>query len=217
MSEIVAQKKCNKCKTVKPCFEFYKNKGHKDGFSSLCKTCVDTSNRSWENENPEKTRSYIRKWRDSHKEEEIERIKKYKKDHKEKVRASARKYTNKNSEKINSRSREYYKEHAKEKSDKEKTYRANNPGKNTEYWNNRRARKIGNGGSVTEKEWHDLKNKYSHTCLCCKKTDVKLTMDHVIPLCLGGKHIIENIQPLCGSCNSSKHTKTTDYRPKEKV
>lgn len=46
-------------------------------------------------------------------------------------------------------------------------------------------------------------------CSYCKKeTGPKLrTIDHVIPLHLGGKHEIGNLRMACGSCNSSKQDK----------
>jgi 5-methylcytosine-specific restriction endonuclease McrA len=78
----------------------------------------------------------------------------------------------------------------------------------------RAAAKLASGGVITPQEWEALKKKYNHTCLKCKRRepDIKLTLDHVKPLRLGGENTISNAQPLCGSCNSSKGAKWIDYR-----
>lgn len=81
----------------------------------------------------------------------------------------------------------------------------------------RRVLKLNGGGSHTLKEWQDLKESFAHMCLCCKKQEpfIKLTEDHIIPLILGGSDNIDNIQPLCASCNTRKYNKVIDFRIKE--
>ncbi|RPJ70859.1 MAG: HNH endonuclease [Alphaproteobacteria bacterium] len=88
----------------------------------------------------------------------------------------------------------------------------NNPVRTLLNGHTRRARKKENGGIITKKEWEELLEKYNYTCLSCGRTDVKLTLDHVVPIFLGGENLIKNAQPLCKSCNSKKHTKIIDYR-----
>jgi len=41
----------------------------------------------------------------------------------------------------------------------------------------------------------------------------RYTLDHIIPLSLGGKLVLKNTQLLCRSCNSSKNDKIIMYRP----
>lgn len=96
-----------------------------------------------------------------------------------------------------------------------KRWRKNNPDKVRYYKYKRRAlEKIGNG--FTEKQWNDMKFDCNYTCLKCgrKEPDIKLSIDHIISLSIGGLHEFDNIQPLCIPCNVQKQIDTTDYRKK---
>lgn len=79
----------------------------------------------------------------------------------------------------------------------------------------RKIRRMGAPGSHTLTEWKALKRKYGFRCLMCglREPLIKLTVDHVIPISLGGSDDISNVQPLCAPCNASKGTKTIDLRP----
>lgn len=68
-----------------------------------------------------------------------------------------------------------------------------------------------NGGSHTPAEWRALLIRFNHRCAACgRKRNV--AKDHIIPVAHGGSSNIDNIQPLCRSCNSKKGTDHTDYR-----
>jgi hypothetical protein len=67
-------------------------------------------------------------------------------------------------------------------------------------------------GKFTAAEWRQLIQYYKNTCLCCGRSDVPMTPDHVIPISKGGTGFIENIQPLCLKCGLRKNAKHIDYR-----
>ena len=71
-------------------------------------------------------------------------------------------------------------------------------------------------GSHTNTQWENKKKEHNYRCTICKDTEKqikekwkhttspKLTKDHIIPINKGGMDYIENIQPLCISCNAKK-------------
>jgi 5-methylcytosine-specific restriction endonuclease McrA len=75
---------------------------------------------------------------------------------------------------------------------------------------NYRARKAGAQGEITDIEWDTLRARFGGRCVGCGQ--VGAGMDHIVPLSRGGMHTIDNIQPLCQSCNSAKRNEIIDLR-----
>lgn len=71
------------------------------------------------------------------------------------------------------------------------------------------ARKI---GTHSTKEWESLVMEFGGKCVRCQRDDASVGRDHIIPIYQGGGDGIDNIQPLCGRCNSSKGPETTDWK-----
>jgi 5-methylcytosine-specific restriction endonuclease McrA len=188
-----AKKKCPTCRKSKPISEFYKDKSRKDNLTPRCKECHDKSVKKWQTKNAEKLRETSLKWKHTHREQRNEQNKKWAKAHPDKRRKTFAAWRDKNPE-------------------YGKNWRKSNKEKIRHYEQNRRARILGNGGVLTEDEWYAILDFYGHKCLCCGRDDMKLTIDHVIPIFHGGKHSADNVQPLCGPCNSRKKDKHIDYR-----
>lgn len=176
------KKTCPRCWDTKPIEEFTKDATEKDGRYYCCAECRREINRRYRANNPEKARDY-----------RINRL------DPEKQRLSQKKYRD---------------SHVELRREKFKEFRSANLDKVHEWERNYRARKAGNGGVITADEWLALKKFYNFTCLCCKRQEpeIKLELDHVLPISKGGKHEAANAQPLCRSCNAQKHVKHIDYR-----
>ena len=155
----------------------------------------------------QKNKEYIKKQRQEYYQNHKEQKREYQQSNRERIQTYHREYNKKyritHREILNSNVRRYNKIHRKKLKIKERL----------------RQYQLKISGSHTLGEWETLKAQYNWTCPACGKTEleIKLTEDHIIPLSKGGSNNIENIQPLCGPCNSKKSTKIIIYSPEEEI
>jgi 5-methylcytosine-specific restriction endonuclease McrA len=180
---------------IKPCARCGSTERYKNG---RCRRCSLEYQRAWHKANPGKRRQYMRTFR---------------KAHPERIRQETRRYREANREKVRRARRDWYEANRERAAEYTRRWCANNLDRRRQHYNRYRARKNGAAGSYTAEEWKALLDHYEHRCLCCGRSDVPMTVDHIVPLCQGGSNEISNLQPLCLSCNTSKGTKYIDYRP----
>lgn len=87
-----------------------------------------------------------------------------------------------------------------------RAYRRAHPEKYAMSKHKRRALEAGAEGHFTEEDWFRIKALQNNKCKMCGE-EKKLTVDHIKPLSRGGSNHPENIQGLCGICNSRKWAK----------
>ena len=66
-------------------------------------------------------------------------------------------------------------------------------------------------GTHTEAQWKEMVKFFGSRCVRCG-AEGPVIRDHITPIYQGGSDGIENIQPTCKSCNSSKGREAVDYR-----
>jgi hypothetical protein len=211
--DIVAHKRCSKCGEAKPLDEFPKDKACKDGTRADCKSCKAAQNKAYRAGRVEEYKKTKHAYYIAHRDHCLEKAKEWHLNNLERSKLNKYLYVarnrNKQRESVKKASEKWRKNHPEYK----RGWIEDNPNKGREYNWTRRTRRKNCGGHFTAKQWEVLLEKYGNKCLCCGRSDVKITADHVVPLRLGGSNTIGNIQPLCKSCNCKKALKIIDYRP----
>ena len=66
--------------------------------------------------------------------------------------------------------------------------------------------------AVSKRLRYEILRRDNHTCRYCGAAapDVKLTVDHVVPVALGGTDVAENLVAACGPCNAGKSSSSPD-------
>ena len=176
---------CLECKRESRRESTKRNKATREAYEATHKEQRKEIQRKWKANNPEKYKASRKN-----------SLGKWIAENRDKVRGYVKKWNDKNRGKVN----EYH-----------KVWKAKNPDKVATSRHNTRAQRKGAEGKHTAQEWRELCERYGNKCLCCGE-EKPLSVDHVIPLSKGGTNYIDNIQPLCLTCNKRKNTKTIDYR-----
>ena len=233
-------KHCSTCKQRRCLGNFHRFVHSKDGFRTTCKICrkeereteefkakrreqdrknadsINKRKRDAYSLNPELHRQRNKTWRDKHPEAARTSMQKYNRS--EKGKARERRWRELNPKKVKTIRANSWSLHWEAYMPKILAYRQSHRLEHRLHAlprnAKRRTMKTHAGGSFTLAEWETLKSKYDYTCLKCGKCEpeIKLTADHIIPVVKHGTSFINNIQPLCGPCNTSKGTKIIDYR-----
>ena len=184
MSNSLHVKICKNCgcsyesRFCKPC-----KKDYLRNYRIANKQRIDEQILEWKKKNPDKRQSTLKKWRDSNPNRDKD-------------------YYKKNAEKIKQRTKVWY-EANKERST---AYKLEYNKKNPEVRVTGKAKRRSAIG-VYRLPYGTIPTIYAKQngkCACCGQTLIKYHVDHIMPLCLGGKHIPENLQLLLPRCNLKK-------------
>lgn len=177
------QKVCTKCGESKLLSYFHKRTLSKDGLMSQCKDCVNTRIRANYKANPE---------------DKIAKTRQYHLDHPEWSKETLRNWHVKNRDERNARVK------ARLATDVEfREYRRKLVARKE---HERRAQKAGTKFIKISQDIYDsILLEYNNCCWICELPVDKVFWDHVKPLAKGGAHIVDNLRPACGPCNSRKN------------
>lgn len=202
----------------------------KYGRKSKCKSCLADYERLRREVSPlteeqrEVGRQRTRAWSAANLERKAASSLAYSRAHPDRMKASAYKWRAKNPDKareINLRwlakpgskekARSAVKAWSEANPEKLKTASRNWHTENQHYWRLRAEAFSKVLADFTFEQWLEVQEENGYRCAYCLSSEVKLTMDHVIPILRGGQHTRDNIVPACKPCNSKKKDRLIFY------
>jgi 5-methylcytosine-specific restriction endonuclease McrA len=221
------EKRCTKCRAIKPADQFYKDAHHSDGLKSCCKACASAAQKVRYEANPESARAKTREWYRANHDRALAYAEQYRKVNTEKVCESTRRWRAKSQDKIKESRRQYYQEHKEqchvrfrqwyqshrsEQLARMEAFRKVHPDYFSDWDDRNREKKRGSTnkrrailrkvtvGEVSREEVFRRDRGICH--ICGKKLTPQMWhLDHLIPLSKGGSHTPENVAVACPRCN----------------
>ncbi len=194
------EKCCPHCGETKSFKDFHNNRTRKDGKQFHCKTCVRVM---WKAPSEAKRREYQATYRESHREELAAKRRAYYRRNPDKLKAAARQYALAHPEWRKAVLARMWERNPEAIRAAKRKWSAINKEAECEKQRRRRARLracLHIPFSVAQ-----LKQRLSmfggHCWVCGEEA---AAVDHVKPLVAGGPHILSNLRPICGVCNSRK-------------
>lgn len=204
-------KLCPRCQQTIGAECFAKNRSNADGLQNYCRSCSTQIHAEWRAKHRDIDRKHSALWRKNNPEKVRAGMERYYKEHPGQHYQDTKRWRAEHPEAKREQGARYYAKHKEQVTERTTAYRAQRAKQYYRYGANYRARKRGAGGQFSHSEWEGVRD-YWGRCLCCGRVNVPLEADHIVPVSQGGSNSIDNIQPLCRSCNAKKNAKTVDYR-----
>ena len=219
---------CNKCKKmlVANTNNFSRSKNGKYGLRGDCKTCQRLRDKKYQEEHKKEILEYHKRYYENNKEEVLRKCKVYREEHKEHISKHKKQYYKNNKEEVLRKCKIYREEHKKECSEckkkwyednkehvleKRKEYVKENPEKIFNHNVNRRTKEENQGDGISKEQWYEMMNFFDWKCAYSGEyiggNSEFRTIDHIIPISIGGEHEVWNCIPCYSSYNFSKKDK----------
>lgn len=203
------EKRCSHCRRWLSFYEFTKDPSNRDGHDSWCKDC----RRTYYKENIEEIAFKKHVYRQTHKDKVQAYTKRYWKENKEKLSQRYKEYIqSEQGKQVRAAIRERHKEKLKKKY---REWQRSKAGQESGRRRGRRYRAKMREAScnVTDEGWCECLEWFDYQCAVCGLTQQEslnlwgrvLDMGHAfVPLSKGGGYDIDNLVPLCTSCNAKQ-------------
>lgn len=154
-----------------------------------CSACASAKAAKRRKVHPDRVREASRRYEEANQKKRAEAQRRYKKANPDKYHENRRRWREANPEKCRESSRRWARENPEQKRANSARYRA------------RKAQAFDDGWSF--EAMTKMMRTGEHTCFICEKATAD-TVEHLIPISLGGGNTWDNLALACQSCNSAK-------------